>query len=79
MTKYYRVRSQEQWDWLNNKLKKQGKRCASLFGSEGSVQEYLDNDSISEDDFVWDYESYIASALDVPAEDFIEVSDLMED
>ena len=66
MTKYYCVRTAKEWDWLNNKLKKQGKCYASLSGSEGYVQEHLDNDSIgiaiSKDDFAWDYVSYIARA-----------------
>lgn len=85
MTKYYRVRTPEQWDWLNNKLKEHHKGHSTcpydeLLTRHGHVTDatcavVVNNSGLIE----WGHYQELGIIHCVSTSDFIEVSDLMED
>lgn len=94
MTKYYRVRSQEQWDWLNKKLKEQGRAHSAIpfkdlkkrsfeDWKKRSFEDWNDGDlGVYDEDsslFGWGNIYRISREHNVSLGSFIEVSDLMED
>ena len=85
MTKYYRVRSQEQWDWLNKKLKEQGRAHSAIPFKDlkkRSFEDWNDGDlGVYDEDsslFGWGNIYRMSREHNVSLGSFIEVSDLME-
>lgn len=84
MTKYYRVRTQEQWDWLMKYFEKQNKGIQWFFGqlpTDLNTYDIYKSKTIIQKD---DKDKLLYSGLthyeqDENVHSFIEVSDLMED